>query len=90
MIFAFHEFMMSALHVLEAAMSKKSVLKIAPVVPRPLTAMLAEHRTGTTKPLQIRIDPQLHCEIKLAATEQGKSMTGFLLECYHFWRSMNK
>ena len=71
-------------------MPKKPILKISPVVPRPLTTTLAEHREGVTKPLQIRIDPQLHREIKLAATEQGKSMTGFLLECYHFWRSMNK
>ena len=71
-------------------MSKKTSLKISPVVPRPLTATLVNYHAGTTRPLQIRIDPALHREIKLVATEQGKSMTVFLLECYHFWRSMNK
>ncbi|WMY72457.1 toxin-antitoxin system HicB family antitoxin [Buttiauxella selenatireducens] len=71
-------------------MARKPQLKLSPIVPRPLAATLVDHRVGDTRPLQIRIDPQLHREIKLVATEQGKSMTAFLLECYHFWRSMNK
>ncbi len=32
----------------------------------------------------------LHREIKIAATEQGKTITAFLLECYRFWCRMNK
>ncbi|EBZ5775255.1 toxin-antitoxin system HicB family antitoxin [Salmonella enterica subsp. enterica serovar Redlands] len=38
----------------------------------------------------MRIDPLLHRDIKIAAAEQGRSITAFLLECYHFWRRMNK
>ncbi|MDN8600324.1 toxin-antitoxin system HicB family antitoxin [Citrobacter sp. S2-9] len=71
-------------------MVKKTALKLSPVVPRPVDATTANHRPGDTKPLQIRIDPLLHRDIKIAAAEQGKSITAFLLECYEYWRRMNK
>ncbi|WP_267443779.1 toxin-antitoxin system HicB family antitoxin [Erwinia psidii] len=68
----------------------KKPLKLTPVTPRPLDVTVTDHRLGETKPIQIRIDPLLHREIKIAATEQGKTITAFLLECYDFWRKMNK
>ncbi|EJX0634345.1 toxin-antitoxin system HicB family antitoxin [Salmonella enterica] len=68
----------------------KKPLKLSPVAPRPLEVTTTEHPIGGVKPIQIRIDPLLHREIKIAATEQGKTITAFLLECYHFWRRMNK
>lgn len=71
-------------------MAKKTALKLSPVIPRPVEATTAEHLAGKTRPLQIRIDPLLHRDIKIAAAEQGRSMTAFLLECYHYWRRMNK
>ncbi|EOF6573561.1 toxin-antitoxin system HicB family antitoxin [Salmonella enterica] len=71
-------------------MAKKPSLKLSPLTPRPIEVTEATHCTGETKPVQIRIDPLLHREIKIAATEQGKTITAFLLECYHFWRRMNK
>lgn len=71
-------------------MAKKTPLKLSPIIPRPLEATTFEHPADKTKPLQIRIDPLLHREIKIAAAEQGKSITTFLLECYQFWHSMNK
>ncbi|HAV1239950.1 TPA: toxin-antitoxin system HicB family antitoxin [Salmonella enterica] len=71
-------------------MAKKTVPKLSPVVPRPVDAIMADHRAGETKPIQIRIDPLLHRDIKIAATEQGKTITAFLLECYYYWRRMNK
>lgn len=71
-------------------MAKKPALKLSPVAPRPLEVTTTVHRTGDTKPVQIRIDPSLHREIKIAATEQGKTITAFLLECYQFWRRMNR
>lgn len=70
-------------------MAKKTSLKLSPVTPRPLDVTTTNYRTDETKPLQIRIDPLLHREIKIAATEQGKTITAFLLECYRFWRRMN-
>ncbi|EKT1261251.1 toxin-antitoxin system HicB family antitoxin [Salmonella enterica] len=71
-------------------MAKKPPLKLSPLTPRPLDVTTTAHRPGETKPLQIRIDPLLHREIKIAATEQGKTITAFLLECYRFWRRMNQ
>ncbi|MGL4724129.1 MAG: toxin-antitoxin system HicB family antitoxin [Scandinavium sp.] len=71
-------------------MVKKTAPKLLPIVPRPLSVTTTDFREGEFKPLQIRIEPQLHREIKIAAAEQGKSMTAFLLECYDFWLSMNK
>lgn len=71
-------------------MAKKTTLKLTPIIPRPLDATSTRHRAGDTKPIQIRIDPLLHRDIKIAAAEQGKSITAFLLECYHFWHRMNK
>lgn len=71
-------------------MAKKPSLKLSPVTPRPLDVTTTVHQPGDTKPLQIRIDPLLHREIKIAAAEQGTSITAFLLECYHYWRRMNK
>jgi len=68
----------------------KKPLKLSPVAPRPLEVTTTDHRIGTVRPIQIRIDPLLHREIKITATEQGKTITAFLLECYHFWRRMNK
>jgi hypothetical protein len=68
----------------------KKTLKLPSVVPRPLEVTTTDHQIGSVKPIQIRIDPLLHREIKIVATEQGKTMTSFLLECYHFWRRMNK
>jgi len=65
-------------------------LKLSPVIPRPIETTTLDHLAGKTRPLQIRIDPLLHRDIKIAATEQGKSITAFLLECYHYWRRMNK
>lgn len=70
-------------------MTKKS-LKLSPVIPRPLEVTTACHQTDRQKPIQIRIDPLLHREIKITAAEQGKTITAFLLECYHFWQRMNK
>ncbi|EAS1759676.1 toxin-antitoxin system HicB family antitoxin [Salmonella enterica] len=71
-------------------MAKKTTLKLSPIIPRPIETTTLDHTTGATKPIQIRIDPQLHRDIKIAATEQGKTITAFLLECYHFWCRMNK
>ncbi|KAA8993872.1 hypothetical protein FJU30_26165 [Affinibrenneria salicis] len=71
-------------------MAKKSVLKLTPLTPRPLEVTNTEHPTGSTKPIQIRIDPLMHREIKAFAAEQGKTITAFLLECYQFYRQMNK
>ncbi|TKV13900.1 toxin-antitoxin system HicB family antitoxin [Citrobacter sp. wls619] len=71
-------------------MAKKPALKLSPVIPRPLEVTTTANRSGDTKPIQIRIDPLLHREIKIAATEQGKTITAFLLECYAFWHRMNK
>ncbi|EEE6744458.1 toxin-antitoxin system HicB family antitoxin [Salmonella enterica subsp. enterica serovar Westhampton] len=68
----------------------KKPLKLTPLTPRPLDVTTAAHQTGETKPLQIRIDPLLHREIKIAAAERGKTITAFLLECYRFWCRMNK
>ncbi|EJN2862217.1 toxin-antitoxin system HicB family antitoxin [Citrobacter sp. EC_71] len=68
----------------------KKPLKLSPVTPRPLEVATTDHQTGETKPIQIRIEPLLHREIKIAATEQGKTITAFLLECYRFWCRMNK
>lgn len=71
-------------------MAKKTALKLSPIIPRPLDTTTTRHRAGDTKPIQIRIDVLLHRDIKIAAAEQGKSITAFLLECYHFWHRMNK
>lgn len=71
-------------------MAKKPSLKLTPIMPRPIEVTTTDHLLGETKPLQIRIDAPLHREIKIVAAEQGKSITAFLLECYYFWRSMNK
>ncbi|HAV1239643.1 TPA: toxin-antitoxin system HicB family antitoxin [Salmonella enterica] len=71
-------------------MAKKPALKLSPVIPRPVETTTLAHPADKTKPLQIRIDPLLHRDIKIAAAEQGKSITAFLLECYHYWRRMNK
>lgn len=71
-------------------MAKKPSLKLSPLMPRPLDVTTTVHQAGANRPLQIRIDPLLHREIKITAAEQGKSITAFLLECYHFWRRMNK
>ncbi|HAT1683781.1 TPA: toxin-antitoxin system HicB family antitoxin [Klebsiella oxytoca] len=71
-------------------MAKKSASELSPVAPRPVDATRVDHRAGDTKPLQIRIDPLLHRDIKIAATEQGKTITAFLPECYEYWRRMNK
>lgn len=68
----------------------KKPLKLSPVAPRPLEVTSTDHQIGSVKPIQIRIDPLLHREIKIAATEQGKTITAFLLECYQFWRRMNR
>ncbi|EBG4358868.1 toxin-antitoxin system HicB family antitoxin [Salmonella enterica subsp. enterica] len=68
----------------------KKPLKLSPLPSRPLDVMTTVHSPGETKPLQIRIDPLLHREIKISATEQGKTITAFLLECYRFWCRMNK
>ncbi|HGX3839915.1 TPA: toxin-antitoxin system HicB family antitoxin [Escherichia fergusonii] len=68
----------------------KKPLKLSPVTPRPLEVTSTDHQFGSVKPIQIRIDPLLHREIKITATEQGKTIIAFLLECYHFWRRMNK
>ncbi|ECI5354733.1 toxin-antitoxin system HicB family antitoxin [Salmonella enterica subsp. enterica] len=68
----------------------KKPLKLSPLPSRPLDVTTTVHSPGETKPVQIRIDPLLHREIKITATEQGKTITAFLLECYHFWRRMNK
>ncbi|HAT6803609.1 TPA: toxin-antitoxin system HicB family antitoxin [Citrobacter freundii] len=68
----------------------KKTLKLSPITPRPLEVTTTDHQTGSVKPIQIRIDPLLHREIKITATEQGKTITSFLLECYQFWRRMNK
>ncbi|EBX8629411.1 toxin-antitoxin system HicB family antitoxin [Salmonella enterica subsp. enterica] len=72
-----------------SAMAKKP-LKLSPLTPRPLEVTSTDHQIGSVKPIQIRIDPLLHREIKIAATEQGKTITAFLLECYQFWRRMNR
>lgn len=71
-------------------MAKKTVLKLTPLAPRPLEVTSTEHQTDNTKPIQIRIDPLMHREIKAFAAEQGKTITAFLLECYQFYRQMNK
>ncbi|ECI4532311.1 hypothetical protein DQZ30_26290 [Salmonella enterica subsp. diarizonae] len=71
-------------------MANKSSLKLSPVIPRTLEVTTTTHQPGETKPIQIRIDPLLHRDIKIAAAEQGKSITTFLLECYYYWRRMNK
>lgn len=71
-------------------MVKKNAPKLSPFVSRPLDVMAGDLSSGKMKPLQIRIAPQLHREIKITATEQGKSITAFLLDCYDFWRRMNK
>lgn len=71
----------------------KKTLKLSPVPEisaRPLEVLTTDHEIGMVKPIQIRIDPFLHREIKIAAIEQGKTITAFLLECYQFWRRMNK
>ncbi|EAN4681555.1 toxin-antitoxin system HicB family antitoxin [Salmonella enterica] len=68
----------------------KKPLKLSPLTPRPLEVTSTDHQIGSVKPIQIRIDPLLHREIKIAATEQGKTITAFLLECYQFWRRMNR
>ncbi|ECF1702277.1 toxin-antitoxin system HicB family antitoxin [Salmonella enterica subsp. enterica] len=68
----------------------KKPLKLSPLTPRVLDVTATTLQPGETKPLQIRIDPLLHREIKIAATEQGKTITAFLLECYRFWCRMNK
>lgn len=71
-------------------MAKKNALKLSPITPRPLDTTAPHHGNSDTKPLQIRIDPLLHRDIKIAAAEQGKTITAFLLECYHYWHRMNK
>ncbi|ECU9386479.1 toxin-antitoxin system HicB family antitoxin [Salmonella enterica subsp. enterica serovar Newport] len=51
---------------------------------------MSHHRTRNTGPLQIRIDPLLHRDLKIAAAEQGKTTTAFLPGSYKYWRRMNK
>lgn len=82
-------FMISAFHRV-FIMAKKTAPKVLPVVPRPVNVTTSASQDVRFKPLQIRIEPQRHREIKIAAAEQGKSMTAFLLECYDFWCSMHK
>ncbi|HAT1685159.1 TPA: toxin-antitoxin system HicB family antitoxin [Klebsiella oxytoca] len=88
MKYAVPAFMISAIQYKgePAPMAKKSAPELSPIVPRPVDTTTADHRAGDTKPIQIRIDPLLHRDIKIAATEQGKT----IMECYEYWRRMNK
>lgn len=44
---------------------------------------------GLLKPIQLKIDPLLHREIKTYATEIDKSMTELLLDGYRLYRKVN-
>ncbi|WP_301709927.1 toxin-antitoxin system HicB family antitoxin [Citrobacter werkmanii] len=85
-------FMISILADREAGaiMAKKTQPKLNPVETRPLNVTTALHEGGRVKPIQIRIDPALHREIKACAAEQGKSITALLLEAYRLYRQLHK
>lgn len=71
-------------------MVKKTAPKLIPTETAPLNVTAVDHRTGHQKPIQFRIDPVLHREIKAYAAEQGKSITALLLEAYQLYRQINK
>ncbi|EGT5656605.1 toxin-antitoxin system HicB family antitoxin [Citrobacter braakii] len=71
-------------------MAKKTLPKLNPVETRPVNVTTALHEEGRVKPIQIRIDPTLHREIKACAAEQGKSITALLLEAYRLYRQLHK
>ena len=74
----------------EATMVKKILSKLNPVETRPLNVTTVLHEGSRAKPIQIRIDPALHREIKACAAEQGKSITALLLEAYRLYRQLHK
>lgn len=74
----------------EAIMGKKALPRLAPVETRPLNVTTERYEEGRVKPIQIRIDPALHREIKACAAEQGKSITALLLEAYQLYRQLHK
>ncbi|WP_336221561.1 toxin-antitoxin system HicB family antitoxin [Citrobacter amalonaticus] len=74
----------------EATMVKKILSKLNPMETRPVNVTTALHEESRVKPIQIRIDPALHREIKACAAEQGKTITALLLEAYRLYRQLHK
>lgn len=64
--------------------------KLSPPTAQPLNVTTTDHDIDSVKPIQFRISPVLHREIKAYAAEQGKTITTLLLESYQLYRQAHK